>query len=143
VKKIEYRSGPTKVWARVFLYASLGRYPVKDEARMMQEYGITDVACARLPRGVIVGSVELVGCDGGDWHLRKPERATKLAEQGVHARARGRSRRRGRSLRATRVGRWLVAAVKAHKGEALARAKVWRGLPVERVLADGSDLSSV
>jgi hypothetical protein len=80
VKQIEYRSRPTKIRGRVFIYACLGRYPVEDEAEMMKEYGIKDVACDGLPRGVIVGSVELVDCHGGDWHLRKPERATALVK---------------------------------------------------------------
>jgi hypothetical protein len=31
-----------------------------------------------LPRGVLIGTVELYGCDGGDWHLRNPKRAKKL-----------------------------------------------------------------
>jgi hypothetical protein len=48
------------------------------EAEMMAEYGIDDVACDALPRGVLVGSVELYKCEGGDWHLRKPRRANKL-----------------------------------------------------------------
>lgn len=80
VKKIEYRSGPTKIRGRVFIYASLGRYSASDESEMMDEYGIKDVACDELPRGVLVGSVELFDCDGGDWHVRKPERAEKLLQ---------------------------------------------------------------
>jgi hypothetical protein len=78
VKKIEYRSGPTKIRGRILIYASLGRYSAADEAQMMKEYGIKDVACDDLPRGVLIGSVELFDCDGGDWHVRKPERAEKL-----------------------------------------------------------------
>lgn len=78
VKKIEYRSGPTKIRGRILIYASLGRYSAADEAQMMKEYGIKDVACDDLPRGVLIGSVELFDCDGGDWHVRKPERAVKL-----------------------------------------------------------------
>jgi hypothetical protein len=80
VKKIEYRSGPTKIRGRVFIYASLGRYSAQDEADMMADYGIKDVTCDDLPRGVLIGSVELFDCDGGDWHVRKPERAEKLVQ---------------------------------------------------------------
>lgn len=78
VKKIEYRSGPTKIRGRVLIYASLGRYSAREEAEMMDEYGITDITCDELPRGVLVGNVELFECDGGDWHVRKPERAETL-----------------------------------------------------------------
>ena len=49
---------------------------------MMAEYRIKDVACDDLPRGVLIGTVELWDCTGGDgeyeWHVRKPERAKKL-----------------------------------------------------------------
>ncbi|HQZ67256.1 MAG TPA: ASCH domain-containing protein [Planctomycetaceae bacterium] len=78
VKKIEYRSGPTKIREKIFVYASLGRYSAADEADMMQEYGIDDMACDDLPRGVIIGTVELYDCDEGDWRLRKPVRAATL-----------------------------------------------------------------
>jgi len=80
VKKVEYRSGPTKIRGRILIYASLGRYSVKDETAMMSEYGIRDVACDDLPRGFLVGSVELFDCDGGNWRVRKPERAEKLVQ---------------------------------------------------------------
>jgi len=78
VKKIEYRSGPTNIRGRILIYASLSRYSTEDEADMMTEYRIKDVTCDELPRGVLVGSVELYDCDGGDWHLRNPQRAKKL-----------------------------------------------------------------
>jgi hypothetical protein len=78
IKKIEYRSGPTKVRGRVLIYAGLGRYSAADEAEMMDEYGIRDVACDDLPRGVLVGTVVLYDCDGGDWYVRDPQRAAEL-----------------------------------------------------------------
>jgi hypothetical protein len=78
VKKIEYRSGPTKVRGRVLIYAGLGRYSAANEAAMMREYGIHNVACDDLPRGVLVGTVDLFDCDGGEWHIRDPRRAAKL-----------------------------------------------------------------
>jgi hypothetical protein len=77
-KTIEYRSQSTNVRGRILIYASQGRYAPEDETEMMAEYRIKDVSCEELPRGVIVGSVELHACDGGEWHLRKPERAKKL-----------------------------------------------------------------
>lgn len=80
VKKIEYRSNPTKIRGRILIYASLGRYSTQDEAEMMNDYGIKDVTCDDLPRGVLVGSVELYKCDGGDWHVRNPKRAEKLVQ---------------------------------------------------------------
>jgi hypothetical protein len=80
VKKVEYRSGPTKIRGRILIYASLGRYSAEVEAEMMAQYRIKDVACEELPRGVLVGSVELFDCDGGNWHVRKPERAEKLVQ---------------------------------------------------------------
>ena len=39
-------------------------------------HGIKEVA--NLPRGVLIGTVELFDCDGGNWHVRKPDRAEKL-----------------------------------------------------------------
>ena len=84
VKKIEYRSRTTKIRGRIYIYASLGRYSNEEEADMMAEYGIDDLACDDLPRGVVIGTVELHDCDEGDWHLREPERATTLREPKSH-----------------------------------------------------------
>ena len=78
VKKIEYRSGPTKVRGRFLIYASQRRYGREEEAELMDDYGIKDVSCDDLPRGVLIGTVELHDCDGGDWRLCKPERAKRL-----------------------------------------------------------------
>jgi hypothetical protein len=66
VKTIEYRSAPTRIRGCIYIYASLGRYSAEDEAEMMAEYGIDDVACDDLPRGVIIGTVELHDCDNGN-----------------------------------------------------------------------------
>lgn len=84
VKKIEYRSRPTKVRGRIYIYASLGRYKPEDEAEMMECYGMKDIACDDLPRGVIIGTAELYDCDEGDWHVRNPERAKKLLKPRKH-----------------------------------------------------------
>lgn len=84
VKKIEFRSGPTKIRERIYIYASLGRYSKGDEAEMMDEYDIHDVPCDDLPRGVLIGTVELFDCEDGDWHLKEPERAAKLLKPDKH-----------------------------------------------------------
>jgi hypothetical protein len=82
VKKIEYRSRLTKIRERIYIYAAQGRYTPENEADMMAFYGIEDVDCDDLPRGVVIGTVELFDCtegdDGYEWHLRKPERAKRL-----------------------------------------------------------------
>ena len=87
-KPIEFRSRPTHVRGRVHIYASLGRYPDDEEAEMQEMYGIEDVACEDLPRGVLIGTVELWDCTGaGDdykWHVRDPERAKKLLKPTKH-----------------------------------------------------------
>ena len=44
----------------------------------VQEYGFQKLNLDKLPRGVVVGSVELYKCEGGDWHLRNPIRAKTL-----------------------------------------------------------------
>lgn len=43
---------------------------------MLDEYGIADMHCDDLPRGVLIGTVELYDCDEGDWNLREPQRLT-------------------------------------------------------------------
>jgi hypothetical protein len=55
-KKLEYRSRPTNVRGRVWLYASLT--PVDDP----RSWRKADKEPGSLPTGVIVGSVEIVGC---------------------------------------------------------------------------------
>jgi hypothetical protein len=84
VKPIEYRSRPTKVRGRIYIYASLGRYKPDEEKTMLEGYGMDDVDPDDLPRGVIVGTVELHDCDGGQWHVRNPVRAEKLRKPKKH-----------------------------------------------------------
>jgi hypothetical protein len=61
-KRIEYRSRPTRVRGRVYIYASLK--PASSRGH-------------DLPRGVIVGTVEIHNCTEGSegyrWHLRDPK----------------------------------------------------------------------
>jgi hypothetical protein len=82
IKKIEFRNMPTRVRGRVQIYASLGRYSSAEEAEMLEEYGIDEVDCDDLPRGVLIGTVEIRDCTGKgnkyNWHLRDPERATRF-----------------------------------------------------------------
>src|SRR5688572_26754491 len=71
-KKSEYRSRPTTIRGRVYVYASLKPRPKADWRG--KHGGPTD-----LPLGMIVGSVEIVGCKqlkGGEyaWALRQPRR---------------------------------------------------------------------
>ena len=88
VKPIEFRSRPTNVRGRIYIYAALGRYSADEEAEMMSMYGIEDVGVDDLPRGVIIGTVELYDCDGEDdnynWHVRNPERAQTLRKPKNH-----------------------------------------------------------
>ena len=77
VKPIEFRSRPTNVRGRIYIYAALGRYSPEEEAEMMEMYGMDDTACDDLPRGVLIGTVDLWDCTGteGDfnWHVRDPQ----------------------------------------------------------------------
>src|SRR5262245_7353698 len=80
-KVVEYRSRRTLIRGRVLLYSTkaLG-LDAGEAARLRREHGID---ADRLPRGFIVGSVELVDCreaedgDGYEWLLAKPQRAGK------------------------------------------------------------------
>jgi hypothetical protein len=84
VKTIEYRSRPTKIRGRIYIYASLGRYDAEEEEELMEEFGITDVDCDALPRGVLVGTVELYDCEEGEWMLRNPERLEQPVKPTKH-----------------------------------------------------------
>ena len=79
-KTTEYRSGPTYIRGRILIYATLGRYGEEAESEMLQEFGITDVEADDLPKGVIIGSVELHDSDEGEWYLRNPQRAENFVE---------------------------------------------------------------
>jgi hypothetical protein len=91
-KTVEARTKrTTKRGERVYIYAGLQRIESEAEARIAAEFGIDLEA---LPRGVIVGTVEIVGCEplrpehsqsacfrvtrttgGYAWHLANPRRA--------------------------------------------------------------------
>ena len=74
IKKVEYRSRPTNIRSRVYIYASMKPGDVKVFAEM-------DAQPGDFPTGVLVGTVEIVDCTGkpGDyqWHLANPERLAK------------------------------------------------------------------
>lgn len=76
-KTTEYRSAPTKIRGRILIYASQTRYGEKEEADFLEEFGIENTVVDDLPRGVIIGSVELHDSDEGEWYLREPQRASK------------------------------------------------------------------
>jgi hypothetical protein len=101
-KTIEVRSQRTHVRERVTIYAGLSRRDVPEAQAITDRLGI-DVAA--LPRGVLVGTVEIVGCRrletsdsdaagypiGDDeaqrsygWLLRAPERADELVAPKKH-----------------------------------------------------------
>ena len=73
-KTIEYRTRATRVRERVYLYASTFPGPAEAFADASLEW-------AELPRGLILGSVEITGCQWGDdcyeWQLARPVRLAK------------------------------------------------------------------
>ena len=99
-KSIEARCRPTRIRERVHIYAAKGRIERIEEARIAEEY-LLDVG--GLPRGVLVGTIEIVGCrplesgddaaacfevgdPGGDyaWLLERPERAKAFVRPERH-----------------------------------------------------------
>ena len=86
IKKIEFRSVRTNIRGRVQIYAGLKRYSAEEEAWMLsdEKYGMPDVEINDLPRGVLIGTVDVHDCtfDGEEfnWHVRKPIRATRLVK---------------------------------------------------------------
>jgi hypothetical protein len=99
-KTIEVRSKATHLRERICIYAGQNRIEKREEARIAAQFGI-DVDA--LPRGVLVGSVEIVGCRhltrgdseaacfeivGGSglyaWVLDRPKRAEVLEKPTRH-----------------------------------------------------------
>lgn len=81
-KKYEYRSMPTKIRGRVYLYASMTAGPDEHWSKLKMNPG-------DLPFGVIVGSVEIVDCveygkrDYG-YRLKNPRRYKKEVKPKGH-----------------------------------------------------------
>jgi hypothetical protein len=76
-KKIEYRKVPnSKEGQRVYIYASLGK---TDKSQWQREFTVEEVEA--LPKGVLVGTVEIGKCvskgGGYEWHLLNPKRLSK------------------------------------------------------------------
>ena len=73
-KTIEYRKMLTRIRERVYIYASKGARPIEDWKGMNVQPG-------ELPTGVLVGTVEIVGCTGFPrdykWRLANPRRLSK------------------------------------------------------------------
>jgi hypothetical protein len=81
-KKFEYRSRPTAVRGRVYVYASLKPRPLVDWRGM--QLGPEDV-----PLGLIVGTVEIAGCrqlGAGEyaWALKSPKRLRRPIAPEAH-----------------------------------------------------------
>ncbi len=74
-KKSEYRTKPTIIRERVYVYASKKPGPGERWAKSGHEPDT-------LPTGVLVGTVEIVGCEedsgGYAWRLARPQRAKRL-----------------------------------------------------------------
>jgi len=81
IKKIEYRSRPTSIRERVYVYASMSPGPE-------HEFDSLGLSPEDLPTGVLVGTVEITDCQGrpGDykWHLARPERLAHLIKPKKH-----------------------------------------------------------
>jgi hypothetical protein len=80
-KKIEYRSIPTRIRERVYVYASKNPVPAGEWKRSGHDAG-------SLPTGVLVGSVEITGCEymAGEyqWKLARPIRFKRLVKPKNH-----------------------------------------------------------
>jgi hypothetical protein len=80
-KKIVYRGRSTNIRERVYIYASLTPGDAEDWEAMKMQPG-------DLPRGVLVGTVEISDCTGrpGDykWHLTKPDRLKRQMKPKKH-----------------------------------------------------------
>jgi hypothetical protein len=80
-KLFEYRTRPTTIRERIYIYASRKPGPAKQFERMHSQLG-------DLVTGVIVGTVEITDCSGepGDykWHLARPQRLKRLVRPTKH-----------------------------------------------------------
>jgi len=81
-KRFEYRSRPTKIHGRVYIYASLRPRPIVD-------WRGTGLDPQDVPLGKIVGTVEIVGCKRlrpGEyaWALQAPKRLKRPIEPVGH-----------------------------------------------------------
>lgn len=76
-KEYEYRSIPTNIRERVYVYATKKAGPKERWSKSGFEFG-------SLPTGVLVGTVEVIDCrensDGYAWKLAHPKRAERLVK---------------------------------------------------------------
>lgn len=76
-KTVEYRSQPTKNRGRVYIYAAPGTSDA-EQLNIAPELAAT---LSDLPRGVLVGTVEIADCVGSDgeyeWLLANPQRLSE------------------------------------------------------------------
>jgi len=81
IKRFEYRSMPTNIRERVYVYASLTPGPDAEYRRLR-------VDSDQLPTGVLIGTVEITNCSGkrGDfkWHLERPRRLSRPKRPSRH-----------------------------------------------------------
>jgi hypothetical protein len=85
-KLCDIRSRPTNFRGRIYIYASLGRFSKEEEREEEEEAGfpIDD-----LPRGLIIGSVELYDCveseySDYEWLFRNPQRLAQPLPPKTH-----------------------------------------------------------
>ena len=80
-KKTEYRSKPTNIRGRIFIYASKMPGHKSVFEKMKSKPG-------DFPVGVLIGTVEIVDCNGEpfdyEWRLAKPKRLKKLIKPDGH-----------------------------------------------------------
>jgi len=80
-KRFEYRSRATNVRGRVYVYASLNPRPWMDWRTLKADWTV--------PIGVVIGTVEIVGCRpsrrwGFAWELRSPRRLKRPMVSKAH-----------------------------------------------------------
>lgn len=85
-KKEEFRTLRTNIRGRVGVYAGEGRYPKEDEEQSARDY---QVELDPLPRGVLVGTVEITGCVENEdgmfaWKLAHPRRLREMLKPRNH-----------------------------------------------------------
>ena len=81
-KRIEYRTKPTNIRGVIYVYASQTTKP--GDSDLLAQYRMKSVDIDELPRGVLLGTVELYDCQPSDeyedefeWKLRNAIRAKR------------------------------------------------------------------
>lgn len=76
-KPVEYRKNATRIRGRIAIYASLSREDLPEAEGL-------GLDADELPRGMLIGTVELYDCVGGDWMLREPKRFKEPLKPAKH-----------------------------------------------------------